>query len=87
MVATSEIVILVASVNHHLYCCLLVTAVRLSQKVPRGVQAFAHVVSHVSQMGSAVCTFTKCACWRVCTMAGHARTCDTSTRFRFSGVK
>ena len=61
--------------------------VRLSQKVPRGAQDFAHVVSQVCQTGSAVRVFTECVCWHVCTMAGHARAHDTPTHFHFSGVK
>ena len=56
-------------------CCTAVT------KVPRGAQDFPHVVSHESQTGSTVRAFTECTCWRVCTRAGHARACDTPTRF------
>ena len=62
----------------------IVTAVRLSQKVPRGAQDFAHVVSHISQMGSAVRAFTEGTHLRVCTMADHAHARDTPTRYRKS---
>ena len=46
------------------YCTIsfhgeIVTAVRLSQKVPRGAQDFAHFVSHVSQISSMVRAFTE----------------------------
>ena len=46
------------------YCTIsfhgeIVTAVRLSQKVPRGAQDFTHFVSHVSQTGATVRAFTE----------------------------
>ena len=65
----------------------IVTAVRLSQKVSRGAQDFTNVVSRISQSGSVFRAFTECTHWHVCTMAGHTRTRDTPTRFRFSGIK